>query len=147
MTPITLDLYIPRILSKVPVESITETFNSLGIGRVFYIDTRNRVNEKGNAYYFAFLYIELFENESADLFHYLLNRWGKTKVLYDNSNILKYWEVQKYVPREKRNPPVSPNKTMVAFTEQDRKDMENEYEELQREIFNLQGTYGFLNSV
>lgn len=137
MAPVILDLYIPRILAKVPRESISETFNSLGIGKVFYLDIRNRVNEKGNAYYFAFLSIEIFENESADIFHHLLNRWGKTKVLYDNSNMLKYWEVQKYVPKEKRSPPSSPKKNVVAFTENDKQDMEKEYDELQREIYNL----------
>lgn len=146
MKPICLDLYIPRILAKISVESITETFNSLAIGRVFYIDTRNRINEKGNAYYFAFISIELFENDSADLFYYLLNRWGKTKVLYDNSNILKYWEIQKYIQKEKRSPLILPPKKTVTFTEKDRRDMEKEYDELQREIFNLGGNQGFLYS-
>lgn len=123
-------IYIPRILDSVSNKTITDTFQAMRIGSVYYIDKHRKVNERNKVYHFAFINIELFDTPEAKSFMYSIMRNGSFKLIYDMANVL-YWEVKPYVDREKRAPSVS---TSPTFTKQDLADMEKEFDDLSREV-------------
>ena len=47
-----LNIYIPRMLGTINKQIVIDTFHSLHIGCVNYIDMHKRVNENNNSYYF-----------------------------------------------------------------------------------------------
>jgi hypothetical protein len=132
-------IYIPRILDSVSNKTITDTFQAMRIGSVYYIDKHRKVNERNKVYHFAFINIELFDTPEAKSFMYSIMRNGSFKLIYDMANIL-YWEVKPYVDREKRAPSISEATTEAiasanpTFTKQDLADMEKEFDDLSREI-------------
>lgn len=131
-------VYIPRILGNIRKQTVIDTFNNLKIGNVFYIDMHFKLNENKNPYYFAFISIQLFDTHFAKNFSQILNCQGITRVKYNSHND-EYWEVKKHVERTTRSSTSKPIQYTfeVSFTEKDKNDLENEYDELQREIFKL----------
>jgi hypothetical protein len=123
-------IYIPRILDSVSNKTITDTFQAMRIGWVFYIDKHRKVNERNKIYHFAFINIEIFDTPEAKSFMNTIARNGSFKLIYEAANFL-YWEVKLYIDREKRAPSVS---TSPTFTKQDLDDMEKEFDDLSREI-------------
>jgi hypothetical protein len=89
-------IYIPRILGSVNKNFITTTFDNLKIGKVFYIDTHNRVNENKNHYYFAFVMIQLYNTNEAITFYNSLCENNVIRIFYDIEEA-KFWEVKKHV--------------------------------------------------
>lgn len=132
-------IYIPRILDSVSNKTITDTFQAMRIGWVFYIDKHRKVNERNKIYHFAFINIEIFDTPEAKSFMNTIARNGSFKLIYDMANIL-YWEVKLYIDREKRAHSVSEATAEViasaspTFTKQDLDDMEKEFDDLSREI-------------
>jgi hypothetical protein len=127
-------IYIPRILDSVSNKTITDTFEIMRIGSVYYIDKHRKVNERNKVYHFAFINIELFDTPEAKSFMYSIMRNGSFKLIYDAANFL-YWEVKPYVDREKRAPSTEAiASTSLTFTKQDLADMEKEFDDLSREI-------------
>jgi predicted nucleotide-binding protein (sugar kinase/HSP70/actin superfamily) len=136
-------IYIPRILDSVSNKTITDTFQAMRIGSVYYIDKHRKVNERNKVYHFAFINIELFDTPEAKRFMNTIARNGSFKLIYDAANFL-YWEVKPYVDREKRAPSVSEataeaiteaiTEASPTFTKQDLDDMEKEFDDLSREI-------------
>jgi hypothetical protein len=94
-------IYIPRILGNVDKNFITATFDNLKIGKVFYIDTHNRVNENKNYYYFAFIMIQLYNTNEAITFYNSLCENDVIRIFYDIEEA-KFWEVKKHVEHKDR---------------------------------------------
>jgi hypothetical protein len=96
-----------------------------------------KLNENKNPYYFAFISLQLSDTHYSNTFSQILNCEGITRVKYNSHND-EYWEVKKHVERKLRNSakPI-PYTFEISFTEKDKNDLENEYDELQREIFKL----------
>jgi hypothetical protein len=127
----TIDIYIPRILGKIKQNDITEIFHNSGIGYITYIDMHYKINENKKPYYFAFLSIDLYDTDFANYMYYKIIYENIFKFNYDNKNT-NYWELKKHVPLDKRTKNKESNIYTDAF---DRKTLEDEYEELQREIY------------
>jgi hypothetical protein len=143
----TIEIYIPRILGKIKQNDITEIFHNYGIGYITYIDMHYKINENKKPYYFAFLRIDLYDTDFANYIYYKIIYESIFKFNYDG-NTDNYWELKKHVPIDKRTenknktknntylvevPPYSTNYA-DAF---DKNTLEEEYEELQREVFML----------
>ena len=136
----TIEIYIPRILGKINQNYINEIFHNSGIGYITYIDMHYKINENKKPYYFAFLSIDLYDTDFANYIYYKIIYENIFKFNYDNKNS-NYWELKKHVPIDKRirnnennqnNEKKESNINTDAF---DRKTLEEEYEELQREIY------------
>ena len=142
----TINIYIPRILGKIKENDMIEIFHNYGIGNITYIDMHNKINENKKPYSFAFLSLELYENDYANYIYYKIMYEEIFKFSYDENND-NYWELKKHIPIDKRIknqnkpkhnsmdeiPPYSMNYA-DAF---DQHTLEEEYEELQREIYIL----------
>jgi len=89
-------IYIPRILGNVNKNLIVKTFDILKIGKVFYIDIHNRVNENNNPYYFAFAMVQLYNTYEANVFYNSLFENNVVRIFYDIEEA-KFWEVKKHV--------------------------------------------------
>ena len=129
-------IYIPRILSGVSNCQIIDVFHQLQIGRIFYIDKHRKVNTKNQVYYFAFLNIEIYNTQNSNMFMDRLLNVGSVQIVYDtNANL--YWDVKPYIDKILRprlckfptNHYVGP-----AFSRRERTDLEDEFDELSREI-------------
>jgi hypothetical protein len=94
-------IYIPRILGNVNKNHITETFDNLKIGKVFYLDTHNRVNENQYTYYFAFVMIQLYNTIESNTFYNSLCENKVVRIFYDIEEA-KFWEVKKHVEAKDR---------------------------------------------
>lgn len=161
-----IDIYIPRILGDVSNNIVKNAFYNLNIGKVIELDMHRKKNENGYYYFFAFLKVELMDSEDANRLCTLLEERGIMHLVYDEEAI-QYWEIKKHIPKSERKNvlntvnclseritanvknlfeeatdyilPVnqSYNHTTSIFTYQDRLDMMREYEELEREIYQL----------
>lgn len=158
-----ITLYIPRILGNIKQTKIINVFEKLEIGKVFYIDMHYRINENKHPYYFVFISIKLFNTSNAIDFYNKLNQKGVINLYYNNDKI-QYWQIKRHITREMRNINIplhlctfkSPtsmcercdadcvfttelmrNGVHKSFTMKDKFDLEKEYDELQKEIFNM----------
>ena len=132
MTTNVLSIYIPRMLGTITKEIITDTFDSLHIGNVSYIDMHKRVNENNNSYYFAFITLELYDTDSAKNITKILNRDGITRITYDTKN-KQYWEVKQHIQRELR---VKEKENMtIGFTKREKEEFRQEFRQEFREDF------------
>ena len=94
-------VYIPRILGNIDKNHITETFGNLKIGKVFYVDAHNRVNENKHPYFFAFVMIQLYNTIEANTFYHSLCENKIVRIFYDIEEA-KFWEVKKHVELKDR---------------------------------------------
>src|SRR6056300_194740 len=161
-----IDIYIPRILGDVSNNIVKNAFYNLNIGKVIELDMHRKKNENGYYYFFAFLKVELMDSEDANRLCTLLEERGIMHLVYDEE-ATQYWEIKKHVPKSERKKELntvnclseritanvknlfdeasdyilplnqSYNHTTSIFTYQDRLDMMREYEELEREIYQL----------
>ena len=133
---------------------VVNTFNQMNIGNVFYIDMHKRVNENRNAYYFAFLIVNLYDTPESKKIENVLNNTGITRLYYNEENE-KYWEIKKHIDVKKRSRTPSPtsvfdiedtnewnNKSKsllypTQFTNSDKRDLEEECEQLMNEVFSF----------
>jgi hypothetical protein len=151
-------MYIPRILGTTTSKDVVNTFNQMNIGNVFYIDMHKRVNENRNAYYFAFLIVNLFDTPESNQIENVLNNTGITR-LYYNEEKKKYWEIKKHIDSKERSRTPSPTSVVksyyfdnvnnnwntiskpvlypTSFTNSDKRDLEEEGQELMNEVFNF----------
>ena len=121
-------------------------------------------NERGYKYYFAFIQLELFDTPESKRLTDFLALKGVMHLVYDEE-ACQYWEVKQHIPKAMRYKKTENNNiksqlknpsrmlndiknqvesfvshttlTVSGITQQDRLDMIEEYEELQREIFQL----------
>lgn len=157
-----IDIYIPRVLGTVSQQDIRDSFINMKIGNVLKLDMHKKINENGYKYYFAFIKVNLYNTNQAERMLNLLNAKGIMHLIYDEE-AFQYWEVKKHIPKDQRVrctenknkesiPDIDPLEVITdiwnaavpehkivysAITEQDRLDMMEEYDELQREIFQL----------
>jgi len=127
-----LNIYIPRMLGSITKEIITDTFHSLHIGNISYIDMHKRVNENNNSYYFAFISLDLYDTDSAKNITKILNRDGITRIIYDTKN-KQYWEVKQHIQRELRIK--EKENITIEFTKKEKKEFCQEFRQEFREDF------------
>jgi hypothetical protein len=155
-------IYIPRMLGTVNKKMVYDTFNRMGIGHVTELDMIYKINEKKNAYYFAFIKISPYNTPQFNELKQELNEKKRKNLVYDEE-AGQYWVINKYIPRDKRNtnpPPLQYNDSVFApfspsiwtpfehiikltkkklslytvFDDKDKLDLVKEYEEIEREI-------------
>jgi len=154
-----IKMYIPRMLGCTTSRDVVNTFKHLNIGNVFYIDMHKRVNENQNAYYFAFLIVNLFDTPESKKIENVLNNIGITRLYYNKENE-KYWEIKKHIDSKERSRTPSPISVAKAhgfdivdtnewnnksksllypthFTISDKRDLEEECEQLMNEVFSF----------
>jgi flagellar motor switch/type III secretory pathway protein FliN len=159
-----IDIYIPRMLGYVSSNTIHDAFINLNIGKVNKLDMHKKTNEHGYKYYFAFIQLELFDTPESKRLADFLALKGVMHLVYDEE-ACQYWEVKQHIPKAMRYKKTENNNiksqlknpsrmlndiknqvesfvshttlTVSGITQQDRLDMIEEYEDLQREIFQL----------
>lgn len=99
--PSVIELYIPRILGSVRKKKIVNTFHELNIGKIIYLDMHRKINENKNAYFFAFIKIELYHSFPAIELMSHLNEFKTMKITYDEET-MQYWEVKTHIPQVER---------------------------------------------
>jgi len=97
-----IDIYIPRILGNLNITFIKNVFKTQEIGNIIYSDLFRKYNENNYPYYFGFLTVELFSSSQANGFMNKLFNMNSMRLIYDEE-ANHYWEVKKYIPREKRS--------------------------------------------
>ena len=95
------NIFIPHMKSYISKQKIKYTFKEMGIGNVFYLDLRRRGSEDNKVYSFAFLQVELFNNENADTIMSNIDANGRHPLHYDGDK--NYWELKSYIGRESRS--------------------------------------------
>ena len=146
LVPTSIDIYIPRILGDVSTNIVKKAFKTLQIGEVIDIDMHRKKNENGYFYFFAFIKLQLWQTEQAEQMCSLLDERDIMHLVYDEE-ACQYWEIKKYVPRNKRPLKDQIKDTCLSvinnvngisgLSEQDIIDLNNEYDELEREIYQL----------
>jgi hypothetical protein len=138
-----INIFIPRILSTVSKKTIKDTFKQMNIGNVTYIDMRKRMNENRNIYSFAFINVELMDTPKSNEISDKININGSTQLYYDDEH---YWELKHYIPHEDRSHSRYLEidelcrlltKIPTSFSESERKMINHEFDELQRETDGL----------
>jgi hypothetical protein len=137
----TVEIYIPRILGKIKQNDIIEIFHEYGIGYITYIDMHYKVNENKKPYYFAFLSLELYDTNFANYIYYKIIYEDIFRFNYDNKSN-NYWELKKHIPIKMRtkNNEISDSfsyKNISYDDAFDRETLEEEYEDLQRELYSI----------
>ena len=100
--PSVVELYVPRILGSVRKGTIINTFHELNIGKIIYIDMHRKINENKNAYFFAFIKLQLYHAFPAMELMSHLNEFNAMKITY-NEETMQYWEVKAHIARIERD--------------------------------------------
>jgi len=90
-------LFIPRILPNVSKKQLVDRFAELHIGRITHIQSKYRVNEKKNEYWFAFLTVSFWNTSEGCRFWNAVVVCKETICMdYFEPGITKhlYWEIQ-----------------------------------------------------
>lgn len=90
-------LFIPRILPNVSKKQLVDRFAELHIGRITHIQSKYRVNEKKNEYWFAFLTVSMWNTAEGCRFWNAVVVCKETICMdYFEPGITKhlYWEIQ-----------------------------------------------------
>jgi hypothetical protein len=156
-----LSIYIPRILGSMNKTMIYDAFKRMEIGSVTDLDIVYKINENNNAYYFAFIKINPYNTPQSTELQHELNEKNQSHLVYDEE-AGQYWVINKCIPLDQRNQNTPtptykyPNSGLItsiwtpiesiinltkenlpqlsAFTEKDKMDLVEEFEELEREI-------------
>uniref|UniRef100_A0A6C0DBM5 RRM domain-containing protein n=1 Tax=viral metagenome TaxID=1070528 RepID=A0A6C0DBM5_9ZZZZ len=136
-----INIYIPRILGKIKQNDIIEIFHNYGIGLITYIDMHYKINENKKPYYFAFMSIDLYDTDFANYIYYKILYENVYEFNYDNKTN-NYWELKKHIPINMRKKNIeileySSTENISYDDAFDRETLEEEYENLQREIYSI----------
>ena len=160
----TIEIFIPRILGTVTKNTVINTFKELRIGNITSIDMHKKINENNNAYSFAFISIDLYNNEYTKTFKHILDTKEYTRVTYDYHKN-QYWEIKKHILPEFRAKSRIPSPNSITdaaffdndmnvelaqivkpatlklfeshFPHKDKDDLVKEYEELELEMLQI----------
>jgi len=160
----TIEIFIPRILGTITKNTVIKTFRELRIGNITTIDMHKKINENNNAYSFAFISIDLYNNEYTKSFKHILDTKEYTRVTYDYHKN-QYWEIKKHILPEFRTKSRIPSPNSITnasffdndmddevaqivnptpmklfeshFTQKDKDDLVKEYEELEMEMLQI----------
>jgi hypothetical protein len=148
MNKIAMNIFIPRILPNISKYYIKHTFNEVDFGNVVYIDMRKRINLKNKIYYFAFIKIEMTDNQNIKMTK-LLETENENRLYYTDQD---YWELKPHIPHEEREikgheiaklckelitKPSHRDIYPTSFTKEDLCNMNLEYGEIERDISNI----------
>jgi len=97
----TIQIYIPRILGTIKEKDVIEVFKTMEIGKVTNIDMKYKINENNNAYYYAFIDINLFSTIRSQNFKNSVIKFGMIRLLYDEMNA-QYWEIKHHIQKKDR---------------------------------------------
>jgi hypothetical protein len=161
-----IEIFIPRILGSIKKHTVINTFKELRIGNITKIDMHKKINENNNAYSFAFISLDLYNNEYTKTFKHMLDTKEYTRLTYDYHRN-QYWEIKKHILPEFRAKTRIPSPQSIAdavffdndfdnqlerivkpiplqfklfeshFTQKDKDDLVKEYEELEMEILEI----------
>ena len=159
-----IEIFIPRILGTITKNAVINTFKELRIGNITSIDMHKKINENNNAYSFAFISIDLYNNEYTKTFKHILDTKEYTRITYDYHKN-QYWEIKKHILPEFRAKSRIPSPNSIAnssffdndtviedeeivnptpfkifethFTKKDKDDLVKEYEELEMEMLHI----------
>lgn len=115
-----LNVFIPRILANISATHLKNVFSDMKVGRVTYLDMRNRVNSNNYKYSFAFVTIDMYNTDIAKKLSNKIQEYGHAQLPYDEYN---YWELKSFVPREQRSPVTAVTET-APVVEDDEKEPE-----------------------
>ena len=117
----------------------------MDFGNITYIDMRKRINLKNKIYYFAFIKIEMTDNQNTKMTK-LLETENENRLYYTDQD---YWELKPHIPQEEREikgheitklckelmtKPLHRDIYPTSFTKDDLCNMNSEYEEMEKEI-------------
>jgi len=146
-----MNIFIPRILPEISKTYIKYMFESMDYGNIVYIDMRKRINTKNKTYYFAFIKLEMTNDQYTKMVQ-LLETENKNRLYY---NYPDYWELKTYIPYEDRDvktddivklckelmkKPGDESSDAIyptAFTKEDLCNINNEYSEIEQEISSI----------
>ena len=111
----TIEIFIPRILGSITKNTVINIFKELKIGNITTIDMHKKINENNNAYSFAFISIDLYNNEYTKTFKHILDTKEYTRVTYDYHKN-HYWEIKKHILPELRVKPRVPSPQSITGT-------------------------------
>lgn len=96
-----MNITIPRVLSQVSTEEISRSFAIKKIGTVTAIHRFDRVNERGHAYWFAFITITPMNTSNSRAFVQLLKTGKQVFVVY---KMLSAWTFNEFSTRSSSAP-------------------------------------------
>ena len=139
-------LFIPRILPTVSKKQIVDHFIKEKIGYCANIKAKNRINENGFKYWFAFITIQFFDTPNARLFYQKVVEEDKVismEYIDERLGQPRYWDVSLRNLDKKLNVNVKKIKEPLeegeicetCFGEEERKEIYDDYLEIERDIF------------
>jgi len=149
--PVTMNIFIPRILPNISKNYIKNVFELMNFGNITYIDMRKRINLKNKIYYFAFIKVEMTDNQNIKMTK-LLETENENRLYYTDQD---YWELKPHIPQEEREikghqgheitklckelmtKPSHRDIYPTSFTKEDLCNINSEYGEIERDISNI----------
>lgn len=143
-------LFIPRVLTSVSRKNITEYFLKEKIGYCSHVKSKYRINAKGFEYWFAFITIQFFDTTNARLFYKKVVEEEKVISMEYFDEVLqqpRYWEIslrnleKKVIDKKPKIELEEGEICETCFGEEERKEIYDDYLEIERDIFGSNGIY------
>lgn len=147
----TIEIFIPyfKYNSK---QFLTQTFEQLQIGTVIDVSIPEKIRINKNVG-IAFVKIKIINNEIGNNFIKKVKK-NNTRIYYNNGNKNEFWDITKYISKEKRKKRIQKITNPIIFNKKeevkqniinnpifyeynDKNKINEEYELLEKEIFNL----------
>jgi hypothetical protein len=121
-------IFVPRIKTVLTQKKMTSIVHERKIGSILNLEMH--INKNTNdQYYYAFMVMEFYDNPLSTYFYENIQKRGSMYFIYDIEN-QQCWEFKKHISHGSRcSSPVT--------LYDDRNSLAKEYEDMQREIFQL----------
>jgi len=121
-------MFIPRIKTIITDKNMVSILHNSEIGNIINLEMHMSQNIN-DQYCYAFMVIEFYDNALAKYFYENIQKRGSILFVYDIET-QQSWEFKKHIPYSSRS-------SSPVTTYDDRNCLAKEYEDIQRELFQL----------
>ena len=95
-------VFIPYIKPTMNEQDVIRVFDELDLGKISYIDMHNKTNERKQVYQFAFIRFEAYNTSEGNRVAANAARNLSTRIHYDINDLSVYLEIKPYLSFESR---------------------------------------------
>jgi hypothetical protein len=132
-----VNLFIPRLLPNLTTQYVCNYFVKNKIGVVTHIKSINRINEKNNKYWFAFLSVHFLDTTNGrEMYEKIVKKEENVNMTY-NDYEGKYWEISVRHQDRKRPSITSANTSVITPTPKQLEDGEIDEANILDSVFTI----------
>ena len=132
-----VNLFIPRLLPNISKQYVCDYITNNKIGVVTHIKSINRINEKNNKYWFAFLNVHFLDTTNGREMYEKIVKKEENVIMTYNAFEGKYWEISVRNQDRKLPSSTSANTSVITTTPKQLEDGEIDEANILDSVFTI----------